>query len=60
MTEAFSEAVDMLNVLAGSLDEMDEDEARLVSILVCDLAAFLSSEDMDMVWRIQPVPIRVQ
>lgn len=50
----------MLNVLADSLEEMEEDEARLVSMLVCDLAVFLSSEDMDMVWRIQPVPVRVQ
>ena len=60
MTEAFSEAVDMLNVLAGSLEEMEENEARMIGVLICDLAAFLSSEDMDTVWRIQPVPIRVQ
>jgi hypothetical protein len=60
MTEAFSEAVDMLNVLAGSLEEMEENEARMISVLICDLAAFLNSEDMDVVWQIRPAPVRLQ
>jgi hypothetical protein len=60
MTEAFTDAVDILNVLADSMDEMEEDEARLVGMLVCDLAAYLSMRDRDVVWHLVPAPVRLQ
>jgi len=60
MTEAFVEAVDILNVLADSMDEMEEDEARLVGMLVCDLAVYLSMQDRDVAWHVTPAPVRLQ
>ena len=60
MTEEFSDAVVGLNQLAASLGDMDEEEARIVALLVCDLAAYLTADDPPPVWQVHPVRMPLQ
>jgi len=60
MTEAFMDAVDSLNGLAEAMESMDNDEVRLMGLLICDLAACISQEESPVGWRAQMNVARLQ
>ena len=60
MTEAFTDAVASLNMIAASMGDMDEDEARTVSMLVIDLAAYLMADNPPPVWEVRPMRMTMQ
>jgi len=60
MTEAFMEAVESLNGLAHAMEAMDEDELRIMSFFICDLAAHIQSEDNEGGWSAHCEMVRLQ